>query len=515
MTNTRQDVGTDVQLKYFSNYHRSTLPHLLAEYGLDKESFTLHVRQEDKGKPRAQTAPRKQKKDLSSFMYADDERIRRRQTERDEYCLKLIQDMQRLRDYYYKEYTRRLAEKVEKQRREIREKDLQSQEKRMKKEEEERRSSHKLKKRLEYHVAETSASSTNLPKTDLYYIVGLEDKLVREGKLKTVNDVNRFRLEIKDPQVFYSTFKVNKHSDVKKSPGAPLRQISGDDQTRTTGMQPLTEDKLAEISHTGQAMRSLSRISEFRESKPDIFGESWAITQQYKKRTSVAGLPSNRRKMFLQSELDRRFPKVEMPSLHCFTMDLATKPPDPVEVQQTAELRAKKKRRKTLMRKIAKMYQLAMSNVATSARILDQHEDMGMLFEGPILSDVIARKSWIDACKLQGSEDADPPDDQSVCQEMIGPCETEHNFRDKSESQREESGSENDGADEVAFSETCAGGKSSATASGDFTEESRSLPTEDRIPPLPLTMEEILNKSKILESKSLSTLWANYMGAGK
>lgn len=99
---------------------------------------------------------------------------------------------------------------------------------------------------------------------------------------------------------------------MKKSPSSTLHHISGDAQTKTTGMLsltedklPLTEDKLADMSHTGQAVRSLSRISEFRESqpdishpgqavrslsrisefresKPDIFGESWAITQQYK-----------------------------------------------------------------------------------------------------------------------------------------------------------------------------------------------------------------------------------------
>lgn len=79
----------------------------------------------------------------------------------------------------------------------------------------------------------------------------------------------------------------------------------------------------------------------------------------------------------------------------------------------------------------------------------------------------------MDAHKLQGSEDVGQPDDQRVCQQMLGPCETENNFIDKPESQTEESMSKNDGANEVAFSETYAGGKGSATASGDFTEESR------------------------------------------
>ncbi|CAG5115477.1 unnamed protein product [Candidula unifasciata] len=496
MTGARQAVRTESQLKYSSNYKRSTLPYLLAEYGLESTESFPRLTQQERAKTRARTAPLKQKQKSSSFLHFDEERARRKQTERDEHCLKLIQDMHRLRDYYYQVYTRRLAEKVEKQRKEIKEKDLQSREKRIKKEEEERRSSHRLKKRLEYHVAETSVSSDSVPKTDLYYIVGLEDKLVREGKLKTMDDLNKFRFEIEDPHVFYSTFKVTKSTGVKKMPGYSLDQISRDNQNRATDTQPLTADNLAEMASTGQALRSLTRISEFRESKPDISSDSWAITQQYQKRTSMSGLPTSRQKTLLQSDFDRRFPKVEMPKLHCFTMDLATKQPDPTEVQQKAELKAKQKQRKRLMRKIAKMYQLAMSNIATSARILSQHEDMDILFNGPALSDVIARQHWAEADISQASEQVGEAQDLGQSQEV---------------GLSQEVGQ----SEEVGLSQEVGQSEEVGLPDHQMICHEVDLPVEERNMALPLTMEEIQDNMKILESKSLSTFWTNYLGAGK
>lgn len=41
--------------------------------------------------------------------------------------------------------------------------------------------------------------------------MGLEDKLRKEGKLKTPSDFNKFRNDMNEPHIFYANFKVNKN----------------------------------------------------------------------------------------------------------------------------------------------------------------------------------------------------------------------------------------------------------------------------------------------------------------
>uniref|UniRef100_A0A0B6ZP99 Uncharacterized protein n=1 Tax=Arion vulgaris TaxID=1028688 RepID=A0A0B6ZP99_9EUPU len=525
----KQSVETELQLKYTPNYNQATLPHLLVEYGFEDQETIKRTQKRNAEKDRVKAA-KKTTKRFDEFMNADDEKFRKRQDEKDEYYLKLVQDLYRFRDYYYKLYTQRLAQKVKRQQKEIREKDIQSREKR-EKQDKERNASYKMKKKLEYHMLDSS-SATSFSKTDLYYIVRLEDKLLREGKLKTTADYNQFRLWIQDPHVFYTNFKVKKSSDLNKNQNSSLKHTSHPDQDNSADfVLPLTTENLSEVHHSSHDLQSSKYTPERRESSRS---GSWAVTQQYsaehKQRTSMSGLPASRNKQEINSDLDKRFPKVEMPDLHCFNMDLTSKPPELDQVQPPAELKAKEVQRTRLMKRVAKMYQVAMSNVATSARILDRHEDMDMVFNGPDLCDVISANHWIEAYRLRNTEQTNQTDEQSTCVDLL-------------EQSRQE-GTQGDGElvkfEHDDLSETDADKKqyvsyvvphpiisseehSFVSRTSETRDESRNssanskknLSRENRMVLPPLTIEEIRDKCNIVEAKSLSTFWMNYLAAGK
>ena len=52
--------------------------------------------------------------------------------------------------------------------------------------------------------------STQIIVVNILQIVELQDKMRREGKLKTQSDVDKFWEEITQPDVFYAQFKVNR-----------------------------------------------------------------------------------------------------------------------------------------------------------------------------------------------------------------------------------------------------------------------------------------------------------------
>ncbi|GFR68243.1 hypothetical protein ElyMa_003727300 [Elysia marginata] len=497
-------------LKSTINYNQPSLPSLLTNYGLGNEDGEDKKKEKEQGKEK-QKELKKRKKKTNTFDDSEDEKALMRAQEKEEHYLKLVKDLYRLRDYYYNEYSSLLGEKVEKQRRQIRERDNLRRNQQEKEEEEQRKASHRVKKRLERHTLETTPSTTNVPKTDLYHIVGLEDKLRREGKLKTPSDYSKFREEMEEPLTFYKTFRVKKTTDLHSYPSSMA------DHSSNYSQQVESQDNIFSMAPTcvveEPGHRSLSRISESREpSRAGHRPDHWAITQQYpalykQKRRSFQGRKSI---VDTQNDLDKRFPKLEMPKLHCFTMDLAKKPPDPEEVRQQAELRAKEKQRKTAIRTYTKMYQLAMSNAAVSNRILDQHEDMDMIINGPDLCDVIADHHWMTAyglCEVEPQEEAihaadggPMGEDRAVCTES-----DQHRDSDSAVQSRQPS------AASAKRSPKSQNGSRQASASSKKT-----LPEIEAKPtPMPLTLTEITGKCNIMEAKTLSTLWNNYLRAGK
>ncbi|RUS72875.1 hypothetical protein EGW08_019362 [Elysia chlorotica] len=492
-----------VLVKSTVNYNQPSLPSLLTNYGF--EDGIYEEKKKDKGEEKKkQKELQKRKKKTNSFDDNEDEKALMRAQEKEEHYLKLVRDLYRLRDYYYNEYSNLLGEKVEKQRREIRERDSLRRTQLEKEEEEKRKASHTVKKRLERHTLDTTPATVSVPKTDLYHIIGLEDKLRREGKLKTPSDYSKFREDMEEPTTFYKTFKVKKGTDLHSYPSSSTADHASNYSQAESQENFFSMVPKCVVEEPGH--RSLSRISESREpSRAGHRPEHWAITQQYpalykQKRRSV----QHRKKSLVdnQSDLDKRFPKLEMPKLHCFTMDLAKKPPDPEEVRQETELRAREKQRKKAIRTYTKMYQLAMSNAAVSNRILDQHEDMDMIINGPDLCDVIADHHWMTAYGLHEVE----PQEEEIYQQVASP-ESDHNRGSVSEAQSRQSS-----ASSAGRSSKSQGGSRQASAS-----TKKMLPEIEAksVPPLPLTMTEITEECSIVEAKTLSTLWNNYLRAGK
>ncbi len=60
---------------------------------------------------------------------------------------------------------------------------------------------------------------------------------------------------------------------------------------------------------------------------------------------------------------------MELPKLHCLTdLDLGEKPPDPEEVMRHMKATRREKERQLYVKRLRKMYQLAVSNTASAQR---------------------------------------------------------------------------------------------------------------------------------------------------
>ncbi|KAH9491542.1 hypothetical protein Btru_030901 [Bulinus truncatus] len=472
-------------------YNQPTLPHLLTEYGFQDTETERITKARQKEKQRRK-AVKKHEEESNSFDEYERERSLEKEKEREEHCLQLVRDIYRLRDYYYKEYNTLLAAKVQKQREEIKAKDSIRQKLKEEQEERERLETHKVKKRLKRHTLDQTPPPFYIPKTDLYYIIGLEEKLRRDGKLKTVTDYNKFREEIKNPAVFYNHFKVHKSMDDTNYAGSFNEQQSNYSHGESSDSVYSLEQKMVKLEE-----KPLGRISESQES---MRSNNRTLSQTFSSQSKGKSISSK------ADDIEKRFPKLEMPKLHCFTMDLSKKLPDPEEIRVDEELKSRELRRKKLARTVTKMYQLAMSNAAVSKRIMDQHNELKMFLEGPNLSDVIADKHWMVAYGMNGAEDEVSRDDENL---------------ESLDRTSAFSGSRLQPLPEIKTQDTmalCDIPETQEENNDDLSESLRkNSPTSkgNDKPVFPLTMGEIQTKYPVRESKALSTLWTNYLRAGK
>jgi len=475
-------------------YTRPSLPSLLTEYGFhDKTQDSI---KQGKAKEESKKIGQKKIAKKKPFDDTDSDFEAAKALERDEHYEQMVKNLYKLRDYYYNEYSSLLTDKVEQQRKDIKERDEILKREREKKEEEQKQASHQMRKRLDRHTLKSAPSTAFIPKTDLYLIVGLENKLRKQGALRTQTDYDKFRNDMHDPEIFQKHFNLQTFPDPPESQRSES-EANNSSQDQNSDISSLPHDLDSEAK--AEALRALSRISERHEasreaSRPET-QENWAVTQQYpavnKNRRCSNVSQGNKSKAETHSELEKRFPKLEMPKLHCFTMNLAQKPPDPEEVRQQLELRHREKQRKKMLRTKTKMYQLAMANAATSNRIMDQHENFDLILNGPDLCDVIADHHWMEAYGLQIDET-----DQLTTDVTPVPALVQH-------------------VDEASSSNRTAE-PARPTSNKSSAKLKRSTPAiVEAKPPLPLTMNEIEGNLKIMEAKSLSTMWNNYLRAGK
>ncbi|KAL5010876.1 hypothetical protein ScPMuIL_013181 [Solemya velum] len=364
------------------------------------------------------------------------------------------------------------------------------------------------KKKTEYHPLQHDDSFlSEMHKTDVARIIELQDKMMKEGKLKSQCDVDKFWEDIQQPSVFYSYFKVNRQT-AKVPVNEDTVQNNMSDQIRDTepsSIQPLDTE-----------FRSLSHISESHDSRASS-RQLWAITRQYRHQFAQGVHPSKTKissSKLAALELERHCPRLEMPKLHCFTMDLGEKPPDPVEIQRGIELKIQQKERKKFQRKLHKMHQLAMANGAASNRIMERQPELAQFLAERPLRDVIAALAPREEASSSSEEELPPPRDFFLTEHLDDsgsihlprlPPDDQGLIRHSSKT--EESG----------FSSSVKGTSSRKRRSRSKSSKSETpeLPVSLMGPDTPLTFTDVLSREKVLEAKCLSTMWTNYLQAGK
>ncbi|XP_076466690.1 uncharacterized protein LOC143297956 [Babylonia areolata] len=513
---------------------RPTLPYLLTEYGMeDKEALPVKKKEKEKKKKKRRS-------------FGDDGRDKEREKQVEERQLQVLEDMKKLRDYYYDEYTTLLQNRVEQQRHDIRQHSRLQQNKLARQEELRKQERNRVIRKFERHeLVSDNAFLEDLPKSDLFYITQLQDRLRREGTLKSQTDCDIFWERIQQPDIFYMYFKVPKSDDPtvrddfnENASSMGTSTWKGSASTlRSMGLHGDHSPPPAGPSKGGP--RALSRIAESRESsRPGTrTGHHWAITQQFpaqnreprdKRRSSFTGLkqPAAPPKSTYLQDLEKRFPKLEMPKLHCFTMNLGPNTPDPEEVRQQMNLRELEKVRKNYTVQLTRMHQLAMANTAAARRILEMHDDMDFIINGAPLKDLISDQHFYSELpprhppRARGDRDRDreeggPPSSSSPVQgrelevNATLPSALEHEERAVSSIHSSKGSSAKSGSGKSRGKK-----KTGSTPRKSVTEElvqPSPVGPVGPVGPVPLSLSEVVDNTRIVEAKCLSTKWTNYM----
>lgn len=386
-----------------------------------------------------------------------------------------------------------------------------------------REGSHKVKKRSEHHH-KTSDSSflQDIPKTDLYHIVQLQDKLVKDGTLKSHSDLERFWDRIQQPDIFFMYFNTPKSDDMSRNNDINLNENAPINAPPKIKVLPNNVRSTSPRGDKDQGKaKTLTRITETRESsRPNTRSDQWAITQQFpaqnrvkedRRKSSFTGLTrpqvsQTQNKLNFQLELEKRFPKLEMPKLHCFTMSLGPKPPDPEEVRHEIRLHQLEKNRKSYTHRLTKMHQLAMANAAASSRILETHEDIDFIINGSPLQDLISDQhfySGLPEKKAEQRGDTEPPT-------FI----TEGRKHEHTSTKRSKVSSSTKNSVQVSASSKQYSRKIKRHGqSEDDDLEDTNAPLE-ALKPQPLNMAEMKAKARTMSAKCLSSFWTNYTNQG-
>ncbi|XP_060556835.1 eukaryotic translation initiation factor 5B-like isoform X2 [Ruditapes philippinarum] len=483
---------TKLVQSHYKTHTKSTLPHVLTEYGL-----------EDKEHPKKEKRKRRKKKIEVASDTEDDEKSRRKA--KDDHFRNMFGNV-RETDNYYAEYIDFLEQKVVQQRQKaLREKEEAERLRILKLEEEceetvtkvpevppppepekQRRRFVRRLERIELKHDDTFLR--NIPKTDTARIIALQDKLRKEGKFKSQCDVDKFWDDIRKPHVFYEHFKVKKRDAV-------AYDLSDDDQQGS-------HENIEALPGPEMAPRSLSHISEASKDR-----DSWAITQKFGTSHGPKTPHSGRKRkdstqMAKEAavDLEKRCPKLEMPPLACFSLKLGEKPPDPEEITRKLELKAREKSRKKFQRKLNKMYQMAMTNTAAANRIMAQHGNITDILDGAGLRDLLA------------VFDEPYPTLEDYYRDIADPSRA---MEDHPGIDRQSIGSRSQPSTRQSSAASRKLTPISDTSSSKSRKKRKSPKMIELTPPLPLSYNEMTSKEKTMEPKCMSTLWTNYMHAGK
>lgn len=359
------------------------------------------------------------------------------------------------------------------------------------------------KKKEKYVLTTNNEHMKNITKTETAKIIEIQDRLIREGKLKSQGDIDKFREDAKDPVVLNSY--LSKSSTKQDLSFTNMNEVKPERSNPYMSMSELPP-------------RSLSYISE-RSSRPET-RHDWAITQQFKhKHEQNKTMTPHQIAKQAAHDLEKRFPKTQMPPMKSFTIDLGEKPPDPEELQREIDLKVRIKQRKKFLRKLNRMYQLSMAHNAATSRILEKHGEINKILEGNSLRDVVATLPAPEDVYIT-EEDIRVPDPGEIFGPLVESVPVSRaSTRTNLISQK---GSRENLASQKGSRETLLSRGSSKAGSKVVRRQTFSVGDiqEDKVltlppAPLPLTMDEIRTKAKIVEAKCLSSNWINYMRAGK
>ncbi|CAH1800041.1 unnamed protein product [Owenia fusiformis] len=508
-TDTEQnDVTKKVESLDLSKFNKktfkTTLPNLLTQYGFEEE-VPYHIKKErerrmrEKSESRQRPASRK----LMTPFGGDDDDIREK--EKQEHYLNVLDETHKIRDIYYKKYMSMLNKKIEKQRESIQKKTDSLVNKIKLAEEADKLRSHKVQKRHQAHkLNHDSTYLKSMHQTKAWKILQLEEKLKNQGKLRTQTDIDAFWKNIQKPEVYRSYF-------VKKPAVAVTDSDSVDNvdgSARDTCTSTHIEDKR-------RVLQSHSVVTDTVEEERPMSREQqlWAITQQFQSQYK-GGLNPTLKARAAGFALDKLCPTVEMPDLACNRLQLGEKPPDPDEMIAKMEARQRDRERKYFVKRLRKMHQHAMSNTASSLRILDKHAAQAELSAAMDMDNTSLRE-----LTREGTFEPFIVNQSGLKEEPLSPSwhkylAAEHTML-SSQGRAESLGSlkESTHSGSSAYSK-----RTDASHELQLQKEAEAL-IEKRSPSpiqaIPLTMPEVKANAKLMEPKCISTNWTNYLGAGK
>ncbi|KAJ8314680.1 hypothetical protein KUTeg_006830 [Tegillarca granosa] len=208
------------------SHNESNLPNVLNEYGLSSADERLRGYHKDK---------KKKKKAADKTSLHDEESKEKLKKKREERYQLMMSELQNQSDVASQFFSRRISgimERVDKQQKG----DLSPRKPTTADNVDGKRPDrNKFKKKLERHeLKHDSSFLREIPKTDIAKIVEIQEKLMREGKLKTQGDRDKFWEDMRNPEVLNSYFRNNNkfaESSAVYNHNKPIRQSGMADNT--------------------------------------------------------------------------------------------------------------------------------------------------------------------------------------------------------------------------------------------------------------------------------------------
>lgn len=463
---------------------------------IPKESNGKEVRfevesKEDESKKKIKRKKNRLSKSASLDPY-DGDRENKRQSELKERHMKLVDDMHRLKKFYHAEYMDGLMEKVERQRKEIqRHSDEMMKKIELKKLKEKEAARHLKKRKPRSALDNDNTFLESLPKARMYRICALETKLQNEGKFKTIEDREKFWDDITKPENYSLMFGYDESMDSGSYMEAPYTsKVSS-----TTYQETLEEPETAFLSLglIREDTEPISRPSAVNGKSDSKQSSAHSSTTPDDRRKSIV-VAGHRRKHPKVIEFEEKFKRIEFPKLSAFTLDLEPPKEDPEVFKIKQEFKQRANARRHAKKQLQKMYEISLTHLAATQRMLDKNQELVTSLEGPSLSDVVFS---IDKNRNVAHSENTPieEDTNHVENEVPQPPEENNisldNIKDSILSMELE-----DNLERCTYSNSI--------------ESSNEGEMDDCLDPYPLTLEAVMEKKNVLEAKRAGVFWYNY-----